>query len=164
MAREQAEVAAEQSRAVMVFTIFTIVFLPLSFFSSIFGMNVREWSGTDTNLGLNYIIKVMGSISVGVIFIPLLVAFNYPTRRLMKALWGRSANSTTYAFKYNPMEHMRKVADRSDPKIRGQSMQGGKDEILSTKGRRRGLKKRFTIRQYDKSGLEDEISRESYEV
>ena len=31
LAREQTEVAADQSRSVMIFTIFTIIFLPLSF-------------------------------------------------------------------------------------------------------------------------------------
>lgn len=37
LAREQTEVAADQSRSVMIFTIFTIIFLPLSFFASVFG-------------------------------------------------------------------------------------------------------------------------------
>ena len=36
-ARKQTEVAADQSRSVMIFTIFTIIFLPLSFFASVFG-------------------------------------------------------------------------------------------------------------------------------
>ena len=38
LAREQTEVAADQSRSVMIFTIFTIIFLPLSFFASVFGI------------------------------------------------------------------------------------------------------------------------------
>ena len=37
LAREQTEVAADQSRSVMIFTIFTIIFLPLSLFASVFG-------------------------------------------------------------------------------------------------------------------------------
>ena len=37
LARESTEVAADQSRSVMIFTIFTIIFLPLSFFASVFG-------------------------------------------------------------------------------------------------------------------------------
>lgn len=37
LAREQTEVAADQSRSVMIFTIFTIIFLPLSFFATVFG-------------------------------------------------------------------------------------------------------------------------------
>ena len=43
--RLQADVASSQSRSVMIFTVFTVIFLPLSFFTSIFGMNTREWEG-----------------------------------------------------------------------------------------------------------------------
>lgn len=50
LAREQTEVAADQSRSIMIFTIFTIIFLPLSFFASVFGINAREWSGVSQNL------------------------------------------------------------------------------------------------------------------
>ena len=41
LAREQTEVAADQSRSVMIFTIFTIIFLPLSFFASVFGKSTN---------------------------------------------------------------------------------------------------------------------------
>ncbi|SPN98959.1 uncharacterized protein DNG_01998 [Cephalotrichum gorgonifer] len=41
--RLQADVASSQSRSVMIFTVFTVIFLPLSFFTSLFGMNAREW-------------------------------------------------------------------------------------------------------------------------
>lgn len=41
--RLQADVASSQSRSVMIFTVFTVIFLPLSFFTSIFGMNTSEW-------------------------------------------------------------------------------------------------------------------------
>ena len=87
LARKQTEVAADQSRSVMIFTIFTIIFLPLSFFASVFGINAREWSGTSTNPGLRTIFVYMGSISVAVIVIALLVAFNKGTRRLARDLW-----------------------------------------------------------------------------
>lgn len=43
LAREQAEVATGQSRSVLIFTIFTITFLSLSFFASVFGINSCEW-------------------------------------------------------------------------------------------------------------------------
>lgn len=91
LAREQTEVAANQSRSVMIFTIFTIIFLPLSFFASIFGINAREWSGVSTNWSLHSIFLYMGSISVGVIIIALLVAFNRPTRRLVREAWKQAA-------------------------------------------------------------------------
>lgn len=87
LARRQTEVAADQSRSVMIFTIFTIIFLPLSFFASVFGINAREWSGTATNPGFRTIFVYMGSISVAVIVIALLVAFNRGTRRIARESW-----------------------------------------------------------------------------
>ena len=91
LAREQTEVAADQSRSIMIFTIFTIIFLPLSFFASVFGINAREWSGVDQNLRLHTILTYMGSISIAVIVVALLVAFNKLTRRLAQRLWKSSA-------------------------------------------------------------------------
>ncbi|KAL8819732.1 MAG: hypothetical protein Q9223_001889 [Gallowayella weberi] len=91
LAREQTEVAADQSRSVMIFTIFTIIFLPLSFFASVFGINAREWSGESHNLGIHTIFVYMGSISLAVIIVALLVAFNKHTRRLAQRFWQMSA-------------------------------------------------------------------------
>lgn len=87
LARESAEVAADQSRAVMIFTIFTIIFLPLSFFASVFGINAREWSGTSSNPSLHSVFVYMGSISVAVIVVALLLAFNRPTRKAVQGSW-----------------------------------------------------------------------------
>ncbi|KAF2232829.1 hypothetical protein EV356DRAFT_238033 [Viridothelium virens] len=78
LARQSTTVAAEQGRAIMFFTIFTIVFLPLSFFTSFFGMNVREWSGQSTNLPIHTVGVLMGSISAALIVVALLLAFNKP--------------------------------------------------------------------------------------
>ena len=91
LAREQTEVAADQSRSIMIFTIFTIIFLPLSFFASMFGINAREWSGVSENLRLRTIFTYMGSISIAVIIVALLVAFNKLTRRIAQRLWQSSA-------------------------------------------------------------------------
>lgn len=89
LAREQTEVAADQSRSVMIFTIFTIIFLPLSFIASVFGINSREWSsnGGSGYLPLQQIFTYMISISLAVIVIALLVAFSRHTRRLAQKLW-----------------------------------------------------------------------------
>lgn len=86
LAREQTEVAADQSRSVMIFTIFTIIFLPLSFFASVFGINSREWAGGNY-LHLGTIFTYMCSISVAVILIALLVAFNKFSRRVSRQFW-----------------------------------------------------------------------------
>ncbi|KUI55484.1 hypothetical protein VP1G_02816 [Cytospora mali] len=42
---------------VLIFTVFTVIFLPLSFFTSLFGMNTQEWSG-----GNNLSLKTIGLI------------------------------------------------------------------------------------------------------
>lgn len=86
LAREQTEVAADQSRSVMIFTIFTIIFLPLSFFASVFGINSREWTGGNYP-HLHTIFTYMGSISLAVIIVALLVAFNKFTRRITQKFW-----------------------------------------------------------------------------
>lgn len=91
LTREQTEVAADQSRSIMIFTIFTIIFLPLSFFASVFGINAREWSGTPTNLSLYNIFLYMGTISLAVIVVALLVAFNRFTRRISQMAWKKVA-------------------------------------------------------------------------
>ncbi|KAK3493367.1 hypothetical protein B0T13DRAFT_403311 [Neurospora crassa] len=71
----QAEEAVTQGRAVMMFTIVTIVFLPLSFMSSIFGMN--NWEFTDSGpMHLGEQFKLMFSISIGIIIATIVVAFS----------------------------------------------------------------------------------------
>lgn len=80
LARKAADRAAQQSRAVMTFTVFTVFFLPLSFFTSLFGMNVREWSGQNTNMPMHTVLVVMCSVSAAVILIALLLAFNKQVR------------------------------------------------------------------------------------
>ncbi|KAI9768750.1 MAG: hypothetical protein M1840_004745 [Geoglossum simile] len=75
-ANREAQISAEQSRAVMVFTVFTIIFLPLSFFATIFGMNAQEWSGTSTNISLGNIFLISAPISFVVIVAALYLALN----------------------------------------------------------------------------------------
>ncbi|PQE10394.1 ankyrin repeat protein [Rutstroemia sp. NJR-2017a WRK4] len=45
-ALDRAEESVKQGRTIMVFTVITIIFLPLSFMSSLFGMNAQELSGS----------------------------------------------------------------------------------------------------------------------
>ncbi|KAF1987167.1 hypothetical protein K402DRAFT_420401 [Aulographum hederae CBS 113979] len=80
LARLAAKTATEQNRAIMIFTVFTIIFLPLSFFTSLFGMNAREWSGQQSNMTLHAIFLIAGLISAAVIITALLLAFNKPIR------------------------------------------------------------------------------------
>ncbi|KAI0393770.1 hypothetical protein F5Y17DRAFT_287681 [Xylariaceae sp. FL0594] len=73
-AGDQAAIAAKQGQTVMVFTIVTIVFLPLSFIASFFAINLREWSET-TPLTIGYVSRYLFGIGLA-ISVPLVaVAF-----------------------------------------------------------------------------------------
>jgi Mg2+ and Co2+ transporter CorA len=78
-ARDQAAGTARQSQTIMVFTIVTIVFLPLSFIAAIFAINVEEFPkvGGTVSLPLGYVSKYMFgigfAISVPLIAIALLL-------------------------------------------------------------------------------------------
>lgn len=79
---------ADQGRTMMIFTVFTIVFLPLSFFAAIYGMNISEWSGVKTNPNANTMLLYMVSISTVVISLALSVAFFGWIKKRIKRFWG----------------------------------------------------------------------------
>lgn len=77
-ARDQAAGTARQSQTIMVFTIVTIIFLPLSFIASFFTINIREFPQDENgaeSLPLAYVSKYMFgigfAISIPMIFIAL---------------------------------------------------------------------------------------------
>jgi hypothetical protein len=74
-ARDQAAGTARQSQTIMVFTIVTIVFLPLSFIAAFFAINIREFPRAGDGSGslpLGYVTKYMFGIGFAV-SIPLIV-------------------------------------------------------------------------------------------
>lgn len=87
ISQEQTERAADSSRSIMVFTVFTIIFSPLSFFASVFGINAREWSGVGTNPSLRNVFAYMVLMSFAVIVLALLFAFNKNMRQLAQRVW-----------------------------------------------------------------------------
>ncbi|KAK8016875.1 hypothetical protein PG993_015064 [Apiospora rasikravindrae] len=76
----QTEETVYQGRVILVFTLVTIVFLPLSFMSSIFGMNNAEFGSGD--LLIHDEIVYMVAVSMSVIVISLGLAFNAWLRAL----------------------------------------------------------------------------------
>lgn len=72
-ARDQAAGTARQSQTIMVFTIVTIIFLPLSFIAAIFTINVREFPHSDgqPSLPFSFVSKWMFGIGFA-ISIPLI--------------------------------------------------------------------------------------------
>ncbi|EPE30724.1 Ankyrin repeat-containing protein [Glarea lozoyensis ATCC 20868] len=74
-ARDQATSTARQSQTVMVFTIVTIVFLPMSFIAAFFAINIREFQQRDGGLGLGYVSKYMFGIGLSISIPMIFVAF-----------------------------------------------------------------------------------------
>lgn len=72
-AREQAEGSARQNQTLMVFTIVTIIFLPLSFIAAFFTINIGEFQKSpDNTLSLAYVSKWVFGVGLA-ISIPLVV-------------------------------------------------------------------------------------------
>lgn len=67
--RLQTELASSQNLSVMIFTIFTVIFLPLSFFTSLFGMNVIEWDNQLPTMAF------IGEISLPISFVLIVATF-----------------------------------------------------------------------------------------
>jgi Mg2+ and Co2+ transporter CorA len=73
--------ADNQNKAVFVFTAVALVFLPLSFFTSYFGMNLKGLTDTDRTEADFW--KVCGTVSFCIILLVILWAFRY---RIVKKL------------------------------------------------------------------------------
>jgi CorA-like Mg2+ transporter protein len=65
--QSQADTTEAQSQILFMFTFVTIIFLPLSFFTSFFGMNIDDGKGATQNYDRPHVNNVMGGISGPVI-------------------------------------------------------------------------------------------------
>lgn len=107
LSRLHADLASAQSRSVMIFTTFTVIFLPLTFFTGLFGMNTQEWGG-EGNLSL----KTIGAISLPSSFVlivaSLVVAWSTTVRKLLR--WVSEVNARWVRWLY--FEFYRPVAKK----------------------------------------------------
>ncbi|KAE9377252.1 hypothetical protein N431DRAFT_542622 [Stipitochalara longipes BDJ] len=71
---KQAELTTKQNRSLMIFTIVTIIFLPLGFFSSLFGMNAPEFGQGNFHIWKQFLI--MFPISIAIIIFSLSLALS----------------------------------------------------------------------------------------
>ncbi|KAF2681263.1 hypothetical protein K458DRAFT_372123 [Lentithecium fluviatile CBS 122367] len=71
----EARSSTKQGRAVMLFTIVTIIFLPLSFFTSYFGQNVSEITGDPKNPTSWHLWRIATPITIIVVAVAFIVAF-----------------------------------------------------------------------------------------
>jgi hypothetical protein len=116
-ARKSNQVAMKQNQRVLIFTLFTIFFLPLSFFTSLFGMNVRDWSDDPSNKTLRSVITLTGSISAVIIIIAIVFAFGPPP--LAAALQAKEKIKDSYPIlkqklKRGQKDHKRGEEDEDD--------------------------------------------------
>jgi Mg2+ and Co2+ transporter CorA len=76
-ARDQATSTARQSQTIMVFTIVTIMFLPMSFIAAFFTINIQEFPrvGGGNNLPLSYVSKYMFGIGLSISIPMIFIAF-----------------------------------------------------------------------------------------
>ncbi|KAL9037012.1 MAG: hypothetical protein Q9214_005882 [Letrouitia sp. 1 TL-2023] len=81
---ELAILAESNNKAILVFTMVTIIFLPLSFFTSYFGMNLKGFASTTRTEG--YFWSVGGTATVCIVVITIIFGFR---RRFWWWLWGR---------------------------------------------------------------------------
>jgi len=84
--RVQTELASSQNLSVMIFTTFTVIFLPLSFFTGLFGVNAAEWQ--EENMPT---LKEIGLISLPtsgfLIILALVAAYNWRAQWLVKSTY-----------------------------------------------------------------------------
>ncbi|KAL2263960.1 hypothetical protein VTK26DRAFT_3954 [Humicola hyalothermophila] len=71
---KQAQLTLKQGQSIMIFTIVTIIFLPLSFIASVFGLNASELN--EGSLSLSTEFRLMFPISAGIILASFLFAFS----------------------------------------------------------------------------------------
>ncbi|KFA70940.1 hypothetical protein S40288_10226 [Stachybotrys chartarum IBT 40288] len=77
LARKQAEATSKQGRVILLFTVVTVVFLPLSFMTSFFTIELDVFPlNEDGRLGIGYVLGIILSVSAGVSIPFMLVAFN----------------------------------------------------------------------------------------
>ncbi|OCL02047.1 hypothetical protein AOQ84DRAFT_383087 [Glonium stellatum] len=82
-----------QNKSILIFTIITVIFLPLSFFTSYFGMNTRDIRQMNATQRLYW--TVAAPVSMVVIIIALLFAFRaYVKERFLVGLRSKNAASS----------------------------------------------------------------------
>ncbi|KAK4198593.1 hypothetical protein QBC40DRAFT_90669 [Triangularia verruculosa] len=118
--RLQAELAASQNLSVMIFTTFTVIFLPLTFFTGLFGMNVTNWvDATDGMPDLDFVGRVSLPSSAALIIFSLVAAFSWKVQRGFKGIYnmvrdGYKKVKKGYTKKLEPMWRKEKKMKRRE--------------------------------------------------
>lgn len=83
LSRLHADLAGAQGRSVIILTTFTIIFLPLSFFTGLFGMSSREWEASGS-LSLKTIAAISLPASFILVASSLVIAFSTKARLFLR--------------------------------------------------------------------------------
>lgn len=149
LSRQQADLASAQNRSVMIFTVFTVIFLPLSFFTSLFGMNTREWGG-----GNNIRLRTIGSIALPtsalLVVCAFLVAWSTSVRKAFKSLSKRvrrTKNRTKRWWKKRVVKLWKRSDDRPRTRI-GMLKMRRKREALEVKRQKKRMKREMTMHDF----------------
>ncbi|KAI1078676.1 hypothetical protein F5B20DRAFT_200228 [Whalleya microplaca] len=141
--RLQTELASSQNLSVMIFTTFTVLFLPLSFFTSLFGMNTAEWGGEDDNF---VSLSVIGAISLPasalVIALTLVAAFSSHAQSAFKVCFRYLQSGVEHA--KHGLAQLKPLAARQAKRRRRRSREQ-QEEVLTRK-RERGYDFWETVR------------------
>ncbi|GAB1319320.1 hypothetical protein MFIFM68171_09530 [Madurella fahalii] len=90
-ARQEAKETAKQGKTILLFTIITILFLPLSFIAAIFSMNAHEII-PESNRPISEIFSIMFPTTVAILFLSLFLGFNNSISWLVVMLFSRWQN------------------------------------------------------------------------
>ncbi|ESZ92794.1 putative ankyrin repeat-containing protein [Sclerotinia borealis F-4128] len=142
LSRHQADLASSQSRSVMIFTVFTVIFLPLSFFTGLFGMNVKEWGGGDY-LSIRTVGVIAIPTSFSLITLALIIAWSTRIRLLLNSIGSAFTNLYRLIHK-----HINKTIHNI---FSAKNTGGKRSEIRRTRQRRKRsrLEKQRTRLQYE---------------
>ncbi|KAK4100573.1 hypothetical protein N658DRAFT_99039 [Parathielavia hyrcaniae] len=117
--RLQAELASSQNLSVMIFTTFTVIFLPLTFFTGLFGMNTIEWQEENVP-SLRQIGAISLPVSVLLIAVSLVAAFSWRVQKAFKGTY-RGVRTSWRAVK-------RLYAERMEPESRKEAKRRRREE------------------------------------
>jgi membrane protein YqaA with SNARE-associated domain len=85
--RKQAEATARHGRIILLFTVVTIIFLPMSFLTGWFSMNANDLN--NSKLGLGFIAAIIFPISIAITVFALALAFNETWRNFVVGLFEK---------------------------------------------------------------------------
>ncbi|KAL1837053.1 hypothetical protein VTJ49DRAFT_4322 [Mycothermus thermophilus] len=128
--RLQAELASSQNLSVMIFTTFTVIFLPLTFFTGLFGMNTIEWQD-DKIPSLEDIGWISLPSSAAIIILSLVAAFNYRVQSSVKHVYRGTKNcwrtvKRVYAETLEPARRKERKRRKKEERKRRQKEQNKK--------------------------------------